>query len=789
MREKQQKLVIGCLLHDFGKLLYRYNDGRNHSISGYDFLKELSGLKNEKDILNCVRYHHGNLLKNADVEKNDICYITYIADNIAAATDRRAKESSEGGFVRNIASESIFNILNGNREQMIYKPRVMSEEMEINYPVEGNIEFTEAFYSKIVDNIKNAVNGIYFTNEYIDSLIQILEANLTFVPSSTQIGELRDISLYDHLKLTAAFGLCIEQYLEEKNITDYKTTLFNNALEFYNEKAFRLYSLDISGIQDFIYNIGSKSALKGLRARSFYLELLMENSVDELLLRANLCRANVMYTGGGHTYIIMPATENISKIIKEFETDLNNWFMEMFGSALYAAGGYADCSSNELKNVPKGSYKEIFSKISEMISNKKLKRYNSENILKFNAPKEFNHTRECNICNRSDMLNDDDECSVCNGLKKLSDMIIDTKNSFFAVVRENYVKDNKVPLPFGYELTAYSWNDMGKVIQNSNGAYVRAYSKNKLSTGVYIVSNLWVGDCAKHKDFSKIVSEANGVKRLAVIRADVDSLGQAFVSGFTEADNEGKYETITRTAVFSRKLSAFFKLHINQILKNGEFQLFNDKKSKERNAVIVYAGGDDLFIVGGWDDILCFAIDMYNSLKKFTQGTLTISAGIGIYPEKIPISAMAENTGRLEEASKSYDNESKNAITLFDEDNTYHWQELIDEVIGEKLNALQDYIKNDGEHAKAMLYKMLQLIRDKGKENRLNIARFMYLIARLKPKKENAKAEQIEAYNKFAKKLYQWIQNEKDSKQLITAIYIYVYMNREGEGEAYEEVR
>ena len=39
MTENQQKIVIGSLLHDIGKILYRSDDGRNHSESGYDFLK------------------------------------------------------------------------------------------------------------------------------------------------------------------------------------------------------------------------------------------------------------------------------------------------------------------------------------------------------------------------------------------------------------------------------------------------------------------------------------------------------------------------------------------------------------------------------------------------------------------------------------------------------------------------------------------------------------------------------------------------------------------------------
>ena len=162
MNEKQQKVAIGCLLHDFGKLLYRYNDGRNHSTSGYEYIKGLPSLSNENEILNCIKYHHYEFLKNAKINEDDISYIAYIADNIASATDRRTKDDEGSGFVRNIAFESVFNILNGNKQQMVYHPTVMFENMKINYPTVDEISFNESFYAKIIDNIKNALNGIYY---------------------------------------------------------------------------------------------------------------------------------------------------------------------------------------------------------------------------------------------------------------------------------------------------------------------------------------------------------------------------------------------------------------------------------------------------------------------------------------------------------------------------------------------------------------------------------------------------------------------------------------------------
>ena len=116
MNDRKAKLIIGSLLHDIGKVIYREGgDKRNHSVSGYDYLKEEADIK-EKEILDCVKYHHALLLKSANLEDDNLAYITYIADNIAAFADRREKENvDDKGFEIAVPLQSIFNILNGNR--------------------------------------------------------------------------------------------------------------------------------------------------------------------------------------------------------------------------------------------------------------------------------------------------------------------------------------------------------------------------------------------------------------------------------------------------------------------------------------------------------------------------------------------------------------------------------------------------------------------------------------------------------------------------------------------------
>lgn len=59
-------------------------------------------------------------LKGAKINDDDLAYIVYLADNIAAFSDRRKKdEGEEKGFDLSVPLQSVFNILNGNHKTFI----------------------------------------------------------------------------------------------------------------------------------------------------------------------------------------------------------------------------------------------------------------------------------------------------------------------------------------------------------------------------------------------------------------------------------------------------------------------------------------------------------------------------------------------------------------------------------------------------------------------------------------------------------------------------------------------
>lgn len=181
-----------------------------------------------------------------------------------------------------------------------------------------------------------------------------------------------------------------------------------------------------------------------------------------------------------------------------------------------------------------------------------------------------------------------------------------------------------------------------------------------------------------------------------------------------------------------------------------------------------------MFIVGAWDSVLEFSVDLHHSLEQFAQGSLTASAGFGIYHDKYPISYIASDTGALEDHSK--DLKGKNAITLFDQNHRYSWDVFINCVLNEKFRIIRDFFDSSEERGKNFLYNLLDLLRNR--DEKINLARFAYVLSRLEPDSD-ANLDAKEKYRTFASDMYRWMNDDEDSRQAVTAIYIYAYLVRE----------
>jgi len=351
-----------ALLHDIGKLVLRAQPARmNHSQAGVAFLQRYAESE-DADILRAVGHHHAAALRSlSQAAPSDLSYLVYEADNLAAGSDRRALEASEQeGFSARKPLDSIFSVFGreaaaGAGEAQApgvgaYHLQGLLAKDRPQYPQPAaRVQATTAEYAELLAYLEaNFQRRSPFRME-IHELTRVLEGVLSYVPSSTSLGEAADISLYDHVRLTAAYAVLLYRYLAARGVTDYRGTLFSQAAvqALRQEETGLLVSGDLSGIQSFIYTIPSAGALKSLRGRSFYLEILMENIADEILARAGMSRSSLLYTGGGHFYLLLPHTPEARAALEEARESINDWMLAQFGSRLYLALAWTPFAAQE----------------------------------------------------------------------------------------------------------------------------------------------------------------------------------------------------------------------------------------------------------------------------------------------------------------------------------------------------------------------------------------------------------------------------------------------------------
>lgn len=151
----------------------------------------------------------------------------------------------------------------------------------------------------------------------------------------------------------------------------------------------------------------------------------------------------------------------------------------------------------------------------------------------------------------------------------------------------------------------------------------------------------------RKKEHFKTFQEYAEKSYLGVLRMDVDGLGTRFIAGF---------KTIDDYTSFSGKLQLFFDRNLIEIQKKIDYSDYLN---------IIYAGGDDIFVVGRWDKVLDFAEETRAEFIKYIgDEKLTISGGIAIVGQKFPISKAAELSGEAEDRAKKYKNGNKNAFSF-----------------------------------------------------------------------------------------------------------------------------
>ena len=137
---------------------------------------------------------------------------------------------------------------------------------------------------------------------------------------------------------------------------------------------------------------------------------------------------------------------------------------------------------------------------------------------------------------------------------------------------------------------------------------------------------------------------AHGRPFLGLLKADVDYLGFLFHYGFRRGCRGEDRFTLSRLAQLSRMVDLYFTGYLKGLL---------DREFPE--TYTVYAGGDDLLLIGPWHQMLQLARRINETFRSYTGNNpnVTLSAGLSLFRANHPVNrAVLEAEGLLNMAKE-----------------------------------------------------------------------------------------------------------------------------------------
>lgn len=700
-------LKFASLFHDIGKFYQRadnlgrsnpaydskygnltqndYGQNGAHSKWSADFVKD----KFDDLVEDLVLYHH-NPSKSMYPE---LCKMLQKADHHSS---KERIKSDEKNDVLITPLTSIFSriSLDDEAREDYYVPLVELDFNKALHPREKKI--MEGWnlvpeYQHLWAKFENEFEIL--ENKDFETVLALLKKYTSTIPSAVFSSE-SDISLYDHLKTTAAIANCRYLYSKEDKLTQTD-----------NKEVYRIINSDISGIQNFIYKVqtpedAQSGMSKRLRGRSLYLTLLTEAIASKIITDLNLDSSNILFCGGGRFTIIAPNTKKTEDLLDEVNFEVNKEFIRKFNAELFL-----NIVSTPACGVDLGNFDEVLSKLTQLLNeNKKHKFINHLEDL-FKTESELGYDL-CPVCGNP--IANGVFCDDCAGHEQLGGEVANAKYLI------KYVSNEEIPgslfypkLNVGY-IFKKGKKDISNIVNENDDVKFIVYKLNdtdfldldiqskNVSFDFKVIGNTIPNIDGNPLYFNHLAEISKGANKLGVLKMDVDNLGLIFSRGFNHL-GEGA-TSISRVSSLSFYLDLFFSGRINQIASrfgfttdlpqdvecevkeidfvNRDEEVYKTVVYKPKKALakgqttstihINYSGGDDLLVVGPYDDVIRFAQEFRNSFKKWTacNDSINISAGIAIVGPKFPIGKAALMAD--EELEKSKDC-GRDKITVFGE--------------------------------------------------------------------------------------------------------------------------
>ncbi|MFO1038433.1 MAG: type III-A CRISPR-associated protein Cas10/Csm1 [Geminicoccaceae bacterium] len=502
-----------------------------------------------------------------------------------------------------------------------------------------------------------------------EGLMSLSERFMWAVPSSTV--DQPDVSLHDHALSVAAIAGCLQIWHAHDGSLEDAARIRDRATP-----KFRLLEGDLSGIQSTLFRL-ARQQVKGvnriLRARSFLLGSLVETATLLVRQAFRLPPYAVLQRAGGKFLILLPAVGDAEGLVDAARQRIDRWLAEAYAGdlALNLALGPAFGGQGFLR----GNWPQTYNALRVAAEAAKLRPLSTAMLTPVLA-EDYEDGAEgacpaCGVRPRKPAYTDHDgqmRCRMCHQEALVGRKLVHTRAVLWKRVDD---PDEGDLMPFdAYRLVLperephrgsrlvsawqfrgpepyWPWPPADRFIANhvptwDNGEWNdRRYAD--VPEGISDIDALEVGAIKTmaylaHADREPVGQGFVGRPMLAVLKVDVDRLGQIFGRGL------GADRTIGRVVALSRLIDAFFTGWLTALLRTEPF----------RDVYTVYAGGDDLLLIGPWRRMIELARELRAGFRCFTHDNpdLTLSAAVELLDPDEPLTRAVERAEQRLEAAK-----------------------------------------------------------------------------------------------------------------------------------------
>jgi CRISPR-associated protein Csm1 len=659
----ENEIALAALLHDIGKFGQRANAYTLKDIYKSKDYKHIHA-NYTAQILNDLGFNLGDTLSDQAAMhhnplNNDISWIIASADRMASGFEREKFEEYNGKESANYDRQRLWNIFNQTKR---FKISTLSPEAI--FQEEGEAKDDE--YTPLWKSFEKEFRRIQeYGNSSTDSFTidYLLKKYTSFIPSSTSFAigghsaVKANIPLYDHARATAIFAAAIYKlYLKgNQNIINH----YKGVKHDIEQKDLLMICGDFFGIQNFIFDsVPAAKASKILRAKSAYIQIFTKIIAFYIVEKLGLSFQSIITTNAGKFEILgINDDESIEKL-KTIQNEINEFFIKNYFGQTGIGVSFTACSLADF--IVENRYSsDLRKRIYHSVEAVKYQKFDLlHKVPVMNYDEDINNQTLCPFCNKRKIKldnNNEERCEICDKfivigerLAKDEYLIVSKKSGKIHVFGDYYIS-------FAKEPRAEMENNIA-IFDISNDEEFKGYAKWELAS--YVKKNdkdeiLTFENLAKS---SCNADEEHGVKAIMALKGDVDNMGK-----FIENPANSITNSFAKYNFFSRMVDYFFSVYATTLMEG-------------KNLYTVFSGGDDIFILGAWDETIEFAKELRKKFMEFTNdgnrdisNSLSISMGLVLTKPNKPVNFIADAAEKNLKIAKEKYKDDKDAVAMFGE--------------------------------------------------------------------------------------------------------------------------